>query len=127
MTSSSISWLRWPATWPRRSSTAAGWSCCARLARHRTLIATLHDAVIALDARGRLLEFNPAAELMFGDRSEQVVSQDFAELLLEPHDRDIHRRELELAFEQHNGRPAHRRIEVTAVCADGRRLPVSCR
>lgn len=94
------------------------------LARHRTLIATLHDAVIALDARGRLLEFNPAAELMFGYRSEQVVSQDFAELLLEPHDRDIHRRELELAFEQHNGRPAHRRIEVTAVCADGRRLPV---
>ncbi len=94
------------------------------LARHRAVIATSHDAVLAFDPRGRVLEFNPAAELMFGYRSEEAVNREFAELLLEPQDRDDNRRALELAFAQQHGQLTHRRLEVAAVCADGRRLPV---
>ena len=43
------------------------------LARHRAVIETSLDAVIALDPRGRILEFNPAAERTFGYVSGDVI------------------------------------------------------
>jgi diguanylate cyclase (GGDEF)-like protein/PAS domain S-box-containing protein len=94
------------------------------LARQRALVETSLDAVISLDRDGRVLEFNPAAELMFGYSKDRILGQELAELLIEPQDRDAHRRGLTRAFELGDGRALHRRMEVTAVCADGRRLPV---
>jgi diguanylate cyclase (GGDEF)-like protein/PAS domain S-box-containing protein len=94
------------------------------LARQRAVVETSLDAVVALDRDGRIREFSPAAELMFGYRGERALGQDLAELLIEPGDRDAHRRGLARAFELGAKRALHRRMEVTAVCADGRRLPV---
>ncbi len=94
------------------------------LARQRAVVETSLDAVISLDRDGRILEFNPAAELMFGYSCGRVLGHELAQLLVEPQDRDAHRRGLARAFELGAGRALHRRMEVTAVCADGRRLPV---
>ena len=90
----------------------------------RAVVETSLDAVIALDRDGRIREFSPAAELMFGYSGDRALGQDLAELLIEPSDRDAHRRGLARAFELGARRALHRRMEVTAVCADGRRLPV---
>jgi diguanylate cyclase (GGDEF)-like protein/PAS domain S-box-containing protein len=94
------------------------------LARQRAVVETSLDAVISLDRDGRVLEFNRAAELMFGYAGERVLGRELAELLIEPADREAHRRGLRRVFEPGNGRAVRRRLEVTAVCADGRRLPV---
>src|ERR1700733_11701166 len=95
------------------------------LARERAVVETSLDAVISLDREGRVLEFNRAAELMFGYSGQRALGRELAELLIEPQDRDAHRRGLQRAFEPGGDRRAfHRRMEVTAVCADGRRLPV---
>jgi PAS domain-containing protein len=58
------------------------------LARHRAVIETSLDAVIALDRRGRIIEFNPAAQLMFGYRCDQAIGRNLAELLVAPDDRE---------------------------------------
>ncbi len=94
------------------------------LARQRAVADASLDALIALDQHGRILEFNPAAELMFGYRREQAVGNDLAKLLIDPAERDAHRSGLKRAFESGGPKLAQRRIEVVAVCADRRRLPV---
>lgn len=94
------------------------------LARQRAVVETSLDAVISLDRDGRILEFNRAAELMFGYAGERVLGHELAQLLIEPADREAHRRGLRRAFEPGNRASVRRRTEVTAVCADGRRLPV---
>jgi diguanylate cyclase (GGDEF)-like protein/PAS domain S-box-containing protein len=94
------------------------------LARHRAMIETSLDAVLGIDSRGRILEFNPAAERTFGYPSDDVIGCEFAELLIPSEDRQAHRRALQEAFEDHQQAPFERRIETTAQRADGTRLPV---
>jgi diguanylate cyclase (GGDEF)-like protein/PAS domain S-box-containing protein len=94
------------------------------LARHRAVLETSLDAVIAVDARGRILEFNPAAERTFGYRRVEAVGRELAELLIAPEDREAHRRGLDRVFETGEGELMDRRIEVVSLRADGTRIPV---
>ena len=45
------------------------------------------DGVIAIDRRGLVVEFNPAAERTFGYRSQEAIGRDLAELIIPPEDR----------------------------------------
>ncbi len=94
------------------------------LARHCAMIETSLDAVLALDPRGRILEFNPAAEQTFGYVSGDVIGCEFAELLIPAEDRQARRLALQQAFELHEQRPFERRVEATAQRGDGSRLSV---
>ena len=40
------------------------------------------DAIVSLDIKGRIVEFNPAAERMFGMRASEAIGQDAGELLV---------------------------------------------
>jgi PAS domain S-box-containing protein len=53
----------------------------------RALIAGAPIAVLAMDAEGRLVEFNPAAEKLSGYRREDVLGQPMSELLVPERDR----------------------------------------
>ncbi len=94
------------------------------LARHRAMIETSLDAVLAFDSHGRIIEFNPAAERTFGYRSEDVIGSDFAELLIPAEERDVRRLGLQQAFEQGEQARFDRRIEATAQRADGSQFPI---
>jgi diguanylate cyclase (GGDEF)-like protein/PAS domain S-box-containing protein len=94
------------------------------LERHRALLGSSLDGVIAIDAQGRIVEFNPAAERIFGYRSEVAVGRELASLIVAPELREAHRRGLARGFEQGDWRLLGRRIEVTGIRADGTRLPV---
>jgi len=94
------------------------------LARHRAVIDSSLDGVIAIDSVGRVREFNPAAERIFGYRSDDVLGRELASLLVSPEDRAAHRRGLARGFRQDEWHLLSRRVEVTAVHADGTRLPV---
>ena len=63
----------------------------AKLAERQTLTRALIDgapiAILAMDAGGRLVEFNPAAEKLSGYRREDVLGQQMSELLVPERDR----------------------------------------
>jgi PAS domain S-box-containing protein len=105
----------------RRRAEAAGHEVQQR---HRATLAAALDCVVAMDHRGRVLEFNPAAERTFGYRSEQAVGREMAELIIPPELREPHRSGLARFLSGGAPRVLDRRIEIEAIRADGSRFPV---
>ncbi len=94
------------------------------LRRHRAVIEFSQDAVVVIDPQGQVLEFNPAAERIFGYRTADVIGRELAELIIAPEDREAHRRGMARGFATGEWRLMGRRVEMTGVRADGERLPV---
>lgn len=82
------------------------------------------DAIISIDASGAVLEFNPAAERMFGYAREDVIGADMAELIVPPAQREAHRGGLRRLLDGGADRLLEQRIELDAQRADGSLLPV---
>ena len=93
-------------------------------ARHRAVLETAMDAFVAMDHDGRVIEFNPAAERMFGHTRADVIGRELAEVIIPPAFQDAHRRGLSryLATGEHTLLGG--RIEVSARRADGTEFPV---
>jgi diguanylate cyclase (GGDEF)-like protein/PAS domain S-box-containing protein len=82
------------------------------------------DSVIAIDRFGRILEFNQAAERTFGYSRQEVLGRELAEVMVPVESRLAHRRALRRALDRGDWRLLGRRIETTALKADGSALPV---
>ncbi len=50
--------------------------------RYRTVVETAGNAIVCLDSEGRIIEWNTAAERLFGYARTEVLGQDYAELCL---------------------------------------------
>lgn len=88
----------------------------------RAIVAAALDAIVMMDHEGRILEFNPAAERLFGYRREDVLGRELADMLIPPSSRQRHRREL-AHFLATGERPiVGKRVEVTRMRADGSEL-----
>ncbi len=92
--------------------------------RKSAVLASSLDAVITMDHRGRVVEWNPAAERMFGRAEDEVVGEEMAALIIPPRLRDEHRRAVARYVETREGRILGRRLELTGLRADGSELPV---
>jgi PAS domain S-box-containing protein len=94
-------------------------------ARRRALLDVAFDSVITMDERGRVLEANRAAERTFGYAAEAMIGREVAELIIPPALREAHRRGLARYLERGGGGPiVGRRVELTAMRADGSEFPV---
>jgi diguanylate cyclase (GGDEF)-like protein/PAS domain S-box-containing protein len=86
------------------------------------------DVVVTIDHRGRVLEFNRAAEQLFGYRREDVLGRELAGLIVPVASREAHRRGLarwaDGAPAESAGSMLGRRIEVTARNARGEEFPI---
>jgi PAS domain S-box-containing protein len=82
------------------------------------------DCIITMDAKGRIVDFNPAAERTFGYSKEQAAGRTVEELLVPPRMRTAHRRGLESYHRTGTGPVLGRRIEIEALRADGTEIPV---
>ena len=49
---------------------------------YTALLETVSDAVLSLDGKGRVMLWNPAAEKMFGYRSDEVIGSNLADILV---------------------------------------------
>jgi two-component system cell cycle sensor histidine kinase/response regulator CckA len=93
-------------------------------ARKSAILESALDCLITMDHEGLVVEFNPAAERVFGYPRHQVVGQPMHELIIPPAQRDAHRSGLARYLETGEGPLLGKLVELTAVRADGSELPV---
>jgi PAS domain S-box-containing protein len=92
--------------------------------RLRAMLEASLDAVVTMDADGRVTGWNHAAEAIFGYSSDEATGCDMAELIIPPALRTAHRRGLTRFLS--TGRPVvlDRRLELTGMRRDGAEFPV---
>jgi PAS domain S-box-containing protein len=95
-----------------------------REARHTAILEAALDCIVTIDDRGRVLEFNPAAEETFGYRAEDVIGHEMADLIVPQHLRDQHRAGFTRYLETEEAHILGRRLELTGVRSDGSEFPV---
>ena len=93
-------------------------------ARKSAILQAAVDAIISIDHEGKVEEWNPAAEHMFGYTQAQVLGREMAEIIVPERLRPAHRQHMRgfLSFEQLPS--AGRRYELSAVHADGHEFPI---
>ena len=92
--------------------------------RTHAILETALDGIISIDQHGMVVEFNSAAEKMFGYSRTAAIGAELAELIIPPRLREQHRRGLAHFLETGTGPFIDRRVETMAVAADGREFPV---
>src|SRR5262249_10643429 len=84
-------------------------------AHTRAILDASLDCIISIDARGRITEFNPAAERTFGRRREDALGRDLAELVVPPSLREAHRTGFVRQLEGGEGSLVGRRYETVGM------------
>jgi two-component system sensor kinase FixL len=74
--------------WFGERSRAARAKAAAREAHLRSILATVPDAMIVIDARGAIHSFSAAAERLFGYRAEEVLGRNVTILMPSPYRED---------------------------------------
>ncbi len=92
--------------------------------RQRAVLDAALDCVFSIDDHGRVTYLNSSAERTFGYRPGEAVGRDLADMIMPPAVRDAHRQGLLRYLASGEARILDRRIELTAVRADGREFPV---
>jgi PAS domain S-box-containing protein len=82
------------------------------------------DCIVAIDHQGRITEFNPAAERIFGYDRENVVGKQLADVIIPPSLREKHRAGFAHHLATGESRVLGQHVEMIARCADGREIPV---
>ena len=91
---------------------------------NRAILESALDCIITMDARGHVVEFNPAAERVFGFLREEAVGKELAELIIPAPLRERHRRGLKHYLQTGEGPVLGHRIEINALRADGSEILV---
>ena len=91
----------------------------------RTFLDSALDCIITMDATGRVREFNPAAERVFGFTRDEVVGKDLADLIIPPRLRERHRQGLAHYLKTGEGPLLGRLIEIAALRRDGTEILVA--
>ncbi len=92
--------------------------------RKGAILSTALDAIITMDQQGTILEFNPAAEQMFGYKRAEVLNQELAAFIVPPSLREQHRQGLARYLATGDGSVIGQRIETTALHVDGTEFPI---
>ncbi len=93
-------------------------------ARKAAILNSALDCVVTIDHEGRITEFNPAAERTLGRRRDEVMGVPLADVIIPPSLREAHRQGLERYLATGDARVLGRRVELTALRADGSEFPV---
>jgi PAS domain S-box-containing protein len=89
----------------------------------KAIVEVALDAIVSMDQDGLVTEFNPAAEKTFGYARAEAVGRRLVDLILPPSGRHAHREGLERSLARGEA-VLGKRIETTAMRADGTEFPV---
>ena len=93
-------------------------------ARKSAVLETSLDAIITMDHEGKVVEFNPAAERVFGYRREALIGKELADFIIPPSLRERHRHGMAHYLATGEGPVLGHRLELPALRADGSEFPV---
>jgi PAS domain S-box-containing protein len=82
------------------------------------------DCIVTIDHEGCITEFNPAAEHTFGHRRDEVLGRHLADVIIPLSLREKHRQGFARYLATGEARLLGKRIEMTAIRADGSEFPV---
>lgn len=90
----------------------------------RAVIDGALDGIVTINTQGHLVEFNPAAERIFGYERSQVMGRKLADLIIPSAQRELHNTRHQQFVETGVKHIFDRRVELTAMRADGSEFPV---
>lgn len=90
----------------------------------RRILETAQDAFVAIDADGRITDWNRQAERMFGWARDEAIGRPLAETVIPERHRADHRRGLAHFLETGEGSVLGRRLVLAALRRDGSESPV---
>jgi PAS domain S-box-containing protein len=93
-------------------------------ARQRAILEAALDAVISIDNRARITYVNSAFEHIFGYRADEMTGRELAAAIIPPALRAAHRKGFARYLATGEAHVLDRRIELTAMRADGTEFPV---
>jgi two-component system cell cycle sensor histidine kinase/response regulator CckA len=91
---------------------------------NRAILESALDCIITMNAAGMVVEFNPAAERVFGFSRAEAVGQELASLIIPPSLRERHRLGLAHYLKYGQGPVLGKRIEIPAIRANGSEILV---
>lgn len=92
--------------------------------KYRAILQSALDAIIVIDHDGRIREFNPAAEHMFGWTFDQVAGADIAGVIIPSEFKERHRASLFRHISSGTTTILDKRVEMAALRASGERFPI---
>jgi len=93
-------------------------------ALNRVFLDSALDCIITMDATGRVREFNPASERVFGFTRAEAIGKELAELIIPPRTRERHRQGLAHYLKTGEGPLLGKLIEIEALRRDGAEILV---
>lgn len=92
--------------------------------RTRAIVDAAMDAVIVMDGRGNIREWNPQAVQIFGWSRDEAVGRRLSDTIIPAHLREAHERGLRHYARTGEGPVLNTRVEITALRRDGSEFPV---
>ncbi|MFO1421711.1 MAG: PAS domain S-box protein [Candidatus Competibacteraceae bacterium] len=92
--------------------------------RYFQATATLRDALIILEDMGQVIEWNPAAETMFGYRRDEMLGRNVHEALAPERYHDAYRQAWPRFRETGQGAAISKTLELVALHRDGHEFPI---
>jgi PAS domain S-box-containing protein len=92
--------------------------------RKAAILQSALDCIISFDLDGKIVEFNPAAERVFGIRQQDALGRDVVEIIIPEMLRESHRRGIALYTATIGSGGAGHRVELTAMHSSGREFPI---
>lgn len=92
--------------------------------RLRSLVTSALDALVAMDDQGLITDFNPAAERIFGYERGEAIGRKLGDLIVPPSLRAAHEAGLARLVATGSSRIVGRRLELSAMRADGSEFPI---
>ena len=93
-------------------------------AHTKAIVQASLDCIVTIDHEGKILEFNPAAEIIFGYSRAQVLGMELAEVIIPPSLRERHRQGMMRYLARGEAKVVGKRVEIVAMRSDSSEFPV---
>lgn len=93
-------------------------------ARQNAILESALDGILSIDAGGRVIAFNAAAEMIFGVKRQQVMGRLMHEVIMPHRHRRAHADGMERYQRTGHGPVLNRRVEVEGLRSDGEVFPI---
>ncbi|QEL26701.1 PAS domain S-box protein [Bosea sp. F3-2] len=93
-------------------------------AYNAAIVSTALDGIVVIGDEGTVVDYNPAAEAIFGYPKAEVIGRSISDLIIPPEFRAAHAEGMKRYLTTGESRILGRRLQLEALRADSRRIPI---